>query len=113
MTSAMRMSGSERYGNAAGGATCASSARSQEFAQRTQVDVEVLVLEPETLLQFLHPLLELHERLAEAFDLVFGQRAGFHAADGLALHELAEQLEQREHELCEPAFDVVRIGVHA
>jgi hypothetical protein len=36
-----------------------------------------------------------------------------HPAQRLPLHELAQQLHDRQHELREPALDVLRVGVDA
>src|SRR5207237_9868795 len=60
----------------------------------------------------LHPRLELHERLAEPVDLLVGERAVLHPAQRLALHQLPEELDQRQHELSEALLDTFRIGVH-
>src|SRR5688500_6903841 len=85
----------------------------EKLSDRPLLAVEVLDFEAERLPQLLHALLELHASLAEALDLVVGERAGFHAADGLSLHELAEQFDDRQRELREAALDVVRVGVDA
>ena len=39
--------------------------------------------------------------------------AAVDAPQRLALHQLAQQLDDREHELREPALDVLRVGVDA
>ena len=62
-------------------------------------------VEPELVPQLVHALLELHERAAEALDLVVGQAAAVDAPQRLALHQLAQQLDHREHELREAALD--------
>src|SRR5213593_3460888 len=45
----------------------------EQVAERAEAEVEVAVLEAELRLELLHPPLELHERLAEALDLLVGQ----------------------------------------
>src|SRR5690606_118392 len=59
-----------------------------------------------------HPLLEAQERLPQPLDLLVGQGAALDPAHGLPLHELAQQLDHREHELGQPALDVLRVGDH-
>src|SRR5881398_2317286 len=86
---------------------------SEQVAERPEVEIEIALIEPELLGQLLHPLLELHERLPEALDLLVVQVSRFHAAKRLAFHELPEQLDEREHELREPALDVLRVGLDA
>ena len=63
--------------------------------------------------QFVEGGLQLHQGLPEALDLLLGEVAGLHAAQRLALHELAEQLDEREHELGEPALGVLGVGLDA
>ena len=70
-------------------------------------------VEPELLAQLGHPPVELHERAAQALDLLLGQRAGVDAPQRLALHQLAQQLDDREHELGEPLLDRLGVGVDA
>src|SRR4051812_46329622 len=84
---------------------------SEEVAERSEIEVEVAVLEPELGLQLLHPLRELHEGLAEPLDLVVRQGSVLHAAERLPLHQLAQELDEREHELGQAALDPLRIGV--
>src|SRR5919199_3002517 len=80
-------------------------ARLQEISQRPEVEVQVAVFQLEVRLQLLHPRLELHERLAHALDLLVGQRAVLHAPQGLALHQLPEELDERQDELRETLLD--------
>src|SRR5207248_5846911 len=86
---------------------------SEEVAERPEVQIQVAVLEPELGLELLHAALELHERLAEALDLLVGQGALLHAAKRLPLHQLAEQLDEGEDELREALLDLLGVGVHA
>src|ERR1051325_10875679 len=71
------------------------------------------VFELEMRLQLLHPRLEFRERVAEPLDLFVGQRSGLHAAQRLALHQLAEELDQRQDELRETLLDALGVGVDA
>src|SRR5215210_1624246 len=85
--------------------------RSQERAERAQVEVQIAVLEPELDLELLHPLCELHERLTQALDLLVGERPSLHPPERLALHQLPQQLDERQDELREAALDPLRIGL--
>src|SRR5690348_9039889 len=51
----------------------------------------------------------MHERQAELFDLLVGQRPVVHPPERLALHQLAQQLDQRQHELRETLLDLLWI----
>src|SRR5215213_3111217 len=86
---------------------------SEQVAERPEVEIEIALIESEVLGQLLHALLELHERLAETLDLLVVQVPRLHAAKRLAFHELPQQLDQGEHELREPALDVLGIGLDA
>src|SRR3954451_25444552 len=81
----------------------------QEPSQRPQVEVQVLFLQSERLAQLLHPLLEQHECLAKALHLVVRERAALDPAQGLALHQLTQELDEGEDELSRPALDVVAV----
>src|SRR5690242_4102051 len=86
---------------------------SEQVAERPEVEIEVTPVEPEVLGQLVHALLELHERLAETLDLLVALVPRRHAAERLRAHQLPEQLDEGEHELCVPALDVLRIGLDA
>src|SRR3954464_6969830 len=60
-----------------------------QAAQRSEVDVEILVGQPEDRLQFVHPLIQLQERQAKAFDLGVAQRATIHPSNRLVLQNFA------------------------
>src|SRR5690349_6825360 len=85
----------------------------EQASERTEVEVEIGVVEPELPLQLLHAVGEEHERLPETLDLVVVERALLHAAERLALHQLPQELDQRQHELGETALDLLRVGVDA
>src|SRR3954464_5934069 len=84
----------------------------QEPSQWPQIEVQVFLLQSEALPQLLHPLLEQHERLAEALHLVVRERAALDPPQRLALHELTQELHQGEHELSQPSFHVVPVRLH-
>src|SRR5512135_1150692 len=77
----------------------------QQIAERAEVEIEVSLLQPEVLGQLAHAAVELHEGLPQPLDLVVAEVAGLHAAQRLALHQLPQQLDQREDELGEALFD--------
>jgi hypothetical protein len=81
---------------------------SEEAAKRAEIEVQILGLELKLGAQLLHALVEFHERCPEAFDLLSGQPAGVDAPQRLALHQLAQQLDDREHQLAEALRDVNR-----
>src|SRR6185436_358831 len=66
---------------------------------RTQIEVQLLERDVELRREIDDGLLEAHERLPDVLGLVAGQRAGFHPADRLTLEDLADQLDERQHEL--------------
>jgi hypothetical protein len=82
---------------------------SEQRAERTEIEVEVLVTQAELLLQLVHALRELHERLPQPLDLLVVERSRFHAPDRLPLHELAQELDEGQDELGEAALD--RLGI--
>src|SRR5215213_5329287 len=87
-----------------------SRARSEQSAERPEVQVEVRILKAESLLQLIHSRLERHERASQPLDRGFVQATGLHAPERLPLHELSQKLDHREHELREPALDALGIG---
>src|SRR5215211_4320497 len=62
---------------------------SQQPAQGAEIQVQVLLGEPELLAQLSHALVELHEGPAEPLLLLVAQAAAVDAAQSLALHQLA------------------------
>src|SRR5687768_12346291 len=86
---------------------------SHQPAQRPELQVEVLVVAAGLLLELVHPLAEKHEGVTEALALVRRERAAVDPRQGLALHELAQQLHERHHELGETLLEAVSVGVDA
>src|SRR5207247_2634804 len=83
----------------------------EQVAARAEAEVEVAVLEAELRLELLHPPLELHERLAEALDLLVGQAPLLHPPERLPLHELPQELDEGQDKLRESLLDPLGIGV--
>src|SRR5204862_1959937 len=84
---------------------------SNQVSKRSEVEVQVRVVEAEVRLQLVHPLLELHERHPQPLHLVVAERAAFDAPERLALHDLAKELDQCQDELREPALELLRVRV--
>src|SRR3954454_16530407 len=82
-------------------------------SKRSEVEVEVLVLDLERLLEFVHSLLQQHEGLAQALDLIRGERAAVYPAQRLALHQLAQPLDQQKNQRRQVLLEVLAIGVAA
>src|SRR2546425_4849445 len=87
--------------------------RSEQAAERAEVEIEVFGGETEALADVADRLLEPHERAAHVLGLLGREAAGLHAADRLALHELAHELHEGEHEPRDRALHVIGIGVPA
>src|SRR5215813_2333980 len=86
---------------------------SDEAAERTEVEIEIFRCEAEPPADLADRLLEPHERLTHVLGLLGRERAGVHAADRLALHELTQELHEGEDESRHRALHVLRIGVPA
>src|SRR5690349_11005488 len=82
-----------------------------QLSKWAEVEVQVLGLELEVLAELLHLLLEQHEGLSQPLDLIRGESAALDSPQRLALHQLADQLHQRQHELREPLLEALGIGV--
>src|SRR5439155_13140644 len=76
-----------------------------------QVEIQVFVLEPELPSQFLPTAGEQQERLAKSLDLFRRERAALDSPQRLPLHQLAKQLNEREHELRQALFEVFAVSV--
>jgi hypothetical protein len=68
-------------------------------AERTEIEVEVLGAEPELRADLADRFFELHQRRADRLDFLPGQRLLLHPPDGLALHQLAQEFDDRQHQL--------------
>src|SRR5947207_1232364 len=86
---------------------------SQQAPERAEVEIQVLVTEPELRLQLVHAFGELHERFPEPLDLVVVERPALHPVQRLSLHQLSQELDECQHELGEPALHRFRVGRHA
>jgi len=91
---------------------CGTAVLSQS-AQRSEVNVEILVRESEDRLQLVHPVVQLEQGESKALDLLIRQRATIHAADRLVLQNLTQQFYHGQHESRKALLDSFRIGVDA
>jgi trehalose synthase len=87
------------------------TAASNETAERTEVEVQLVRRQSETLAHGPEGFLETHQRQANGLDLGVGQRARLHAPDRLPLEQLAQKLHERQHELRHGSLHVGGIGV--
>src|SRR6266404_1185713 len=71
---------------------------SEQAAERAEVEIEVSGGKAEALADVADRVLEPHERAPHVLGLLGREAAGLHAADRLALHQLAQELDEREHE---------------
>src|SRR5689334_9771750 len=84
-----------------------------QLSEWAEVDVQVLLLELEVLAELFHLLLEQHERLSEPLDLFRRERAPLDPAQSLTLHQLANQLDQGQHQLRETLLEALAVRVDA
>src|SRR5829696_7546395 len=69
---------------------------SGQRAERSEVEVQVFRLEANLLRQLVDRLFQTHQRQADALDFVRRQRALLDAAERLPLHDLTNEVHQRE-----------------
>src|SRR6266850_7144654 len=86
---------------------------SEQAAERAEVEIEVSGGKAEALADVADRVLEPHERAPHVLGLLGREAAGLHAADRLALHQLAQELDEREHEPRDRALHVLGVGVPA
>src|SRR5690606_35290056 len=89
------------------------SESSEQPAERAEVEVQLRGIEVELARHVAHGLLEVQQRETDAFDLLGRQRLGVHPADRLAFEELADELDERQHEARDAAPRVVGIDAPA
>src|SRR5947209_10473347 len=71
----------------------------------------IAVFEAEVALELVQAFRGQHQRLPQAFDLLVAEAAGLDTAERLTLHQLPQQLDDGQHELGQPALDVLGISV--
>ena len=89
----------------------ASASVSTWSTPHSQIQVEVLRFQIELRPQISDGFLQPHQREAYGFGLLRGDGARFHAADGLAFHELPQELHERQHQLHHRTLHVIGIGI--
>src|SRR5882757_7708748 len=83
----------------------------QKRAERPQVQIEVFDGETEVVPQLGHPGLEGHQSRSDLLDLIARERPLFHPAQGLTLHQLAQQFDQGENQGHQALLHRLRVGV--
>jgi hypothetical protein len=82
-----------------------------QFSDGSEVEVEVLRVQLETFGELKHRLLELHERNPDVLNL-FGREGLFlETPDGLALHQLANELDEAEYQLDDRSLHIFGFGI--
>src|SRR3954451_664262 len=85
----------------------------EQLSEWAEVDVQVLLLELEVLAKLFHLLFEQHECLTEPLDLFGRERIPLDPPQSLALHQLADQLDERKHQLSETLLEALAVGFDA
>src|SRR5690349_21222906 len=83
----------------------------QKRAERPQIQVEVFDGETEVVPQLGHPVFEGHQSRSDLLDLVVGERPLVHPAQGLTLHQLAQQFDEGQDQGHQPLLHRFRVGV--
>lgn len=83
----------------------------QQRSQRPEVQVQVLGPQAVAVAQFGHAVVEEHQGQSDPLLLLLAQVALVDAAQRLALHELAQQLDDGQHQLDQVALDGVGLQV--
>src|SRR5688500_3127040 len=82
-----------------------------QAADRAKVQIQVLGIELEALGDLADRLFQLHQGNADVLDFLRRQGLFFKTPDGLPFHQLANELDQAEHELDDRALDIFGIGI--
>src|SRR3990172_5648146 len=82
-----------------------------QLAEGPEVEVQILRVEFEAFCELIDGLLELHQGDPDVLDLFGRQGLFLEASDGLALHQLADEFDEAEHELDDGTLDVFRIRI--
>src|SRR3954462_14322814 len=86
---------------------------SEQISQRPKTQVEIAVPKAELRLQFFHALCKPHEREPETIDLLVVECPLLHPAPPLPLHELTQELHERQIGMSQPSLALPRVGVDA
>src|SRR3954470_17135083 len=89
----------------------ADSLPGKQRSERPEVQIQVLGPQSVPLAQFGHAVLQEHEGEPDPLLLVLAEISGVEAAQRLALHELAQQLDDGQHEFHQVALDGVGVQV--
>ena len=81
-----------------------------QLPERAEIEVQSSGVRP-NLLPISRSSPRAHQRVADRFDLLARQRLLLHAPDRLPLHQLAQELDDRQHELRDRLLHVVRLRI--
>jgi hypothetical protein len=82
-----------------------------QTANRSEVEVQILRVEFEALGNLKDGLLQLHQGNADVLDFFRREGFFFETPDGLALHQLTDELDESKDEFDDRALDVFWIGI--
>src|SRR5436190_21013654 len=85
--------------------------RSHEFTDRSEIEIEILRFESEAAADVANGPFERHQRRADGVGLAPRQRLLIHPPNRLALHQLAQELHQRQHQPGDRFLHVLRFGI--
>src|SRR5262245_14130821 len=84
-----------------------------QTADWSEVEIQIFGVELEAFRDLVDRLLELHQSAAHVLDLLWRQAVFLETPDGLAFHELANELDQAQNELDHRSLNVLGIRVPA
>jgi hypothetical protein len=88
-------------------------ATANQFAQRSQIDIQVLVGEPESFAEGSYLLTLAHQGQPQALAISLAQAAGFDPCEGLSFEQFMQQVDQGQHQLREPVLELVGFQIDA
>ncbi len=79
----------------------------QQISEWAEIEIQVGRAQAKVVGQFVNLGFEFHEGCAHLLDLLLGERASLHPADGLSLKQLTYQFDQSQHQLGQALLDVL------
>src|SRR5260221_4856073 len=80
-------------------------------ADGTKVEIEVFDVQLEALRDQSDRLFQLHQRQANVLNLLSAEGLGFEPADGLAVHQFPNELDEAQDQLHNRTLDIVGVGI--
>src|ERR671934_183041 len=71
-----------------------------QLADRPEIEIQIIWRQAEARADVLYGFFKPHQRDADLFDFLRRERLRVHAANCLALHQLSQELHDRQNELC-------------